>query len=143
MEFSGEITISLLIAIGGIISTYAVTRHRVATMEERIKAHEKESNDTKDKIDRKLDAGFKRLDLVQERIVVLERDTATHLDMPKAEEKFVSKVELELHLKNIELTTTNTNKSVASMEGKLNDLVELLRTNIVDTLSLRNRIESK
>jgi hypothetical protein len=46
--------------------------------------------------------------------------------MVKAEAKFVSKRELELHLKNIELMTKNTSQKVDKMEGKLEDLIEVL-----------------
>jgi hypothetical protein len=46
--------------------------------------------------------------------------------MPRAEEKFVSKQELELHLKNIEITIIHTNKLVDKMSGKLEDVLSAL-----------------
>ena len=82
-----------------------------------------------------IDPPFKRLDTTADRVTVLERDTSTHLTMPIAEDKFVSKGELELHLKNIELKADHTNKVVDSMSGKLDELTILLSTNIVKTLS--------
>jgi hypothetical protein len=69
-------------------------------------------------------ATFNKIDALSEKITILERDTSTHLTMPKAEQKFVSKGELELHLKNIELTMTHTSKNVDLMMGKLDILLD-------------------
>jgi hypothetical protein len=74
----------------------------------------------------RINAGFKRVDNLDKRITILERDTATHLTMPKAEEKFVSKAELDLHLKNIELSTKHTEHLVDGMSSKLDGLNRMI-----------------
>ena len=74
----------------------------------------------------RINAGFKRVDDLDKRITILERDTATHLTMPKAEEKFVSKAELDLHLKNIELSTKHTEHLVDGMSSKLDGLNRMI-----------------
>lgn len=138
--------ISLLIAVLGVVSTYAVLRNRVTRLEEDHREHvlhddkyHSREHDTHEMIHKdfaeRLNKCFKELDYAKERVTVLERDTSFHLTMPKAEEKFVSKGELELHLRNIELKTDHTSKMVDSMVGKLDDLNRLLSTNIVKNLS--------
>lgn len=91
------------------------------------RVHEREthhhSDIHKDFIER-FNTGFKRLDAVAEKVTILERDTSTHLTMPRAEEKFVSKGELELHLKNIDLTTVHMSKNIDLLMGKLDILIE-------------------
>jgi|FLOH01.1.fsa_nt_gi hypothetical protein len=138
--------INIVIALSGVVGTYAVLRFRVVRLEEDLKAHFMSDNRVREKEEitrevihkdflEKLNTGFKRLDTTADRVTVLERDTSTHLTMPIAEDKFVSKGELELHLKNIELKADHTNKVVDSMSGKLDELTILLSTNIVKTLS--------
>ena len=78
----------------------------------------------------RMNAGFKRVDDLDKRITILERDTATHLTMPKAEEKFVSKAELDLHLKNIELSTKHTEHLVNGMSGKLDSLNKMITNSL-------------
>ena len=125
--------VTLLIAISGAIGTYAVLRSRVARSEKDFERHaDKYSTDKKD-IERSINASFKKIDICIERIIKLEQDTSNHIDLVKAEEKFVSKKELELHLKNIELNIVNirskvddTNSKVDSIEGKLVELLNLL-----------------
>jgi len=118
--------VNVAIAIVGIIGTYAVLRSRVERLEEDMEKHVTESSSNAKDLDRKLNAQFKKTDANVERIVVLEQNTATHLDMGKAEAKFVSKLELELHLKNLELVAKNTNQKVEKMEGKLDDFLETI-----------------
>lgn len=116
--------VELLISVSGLIGTYAVLRSTVAEHTRNI-----------DSIEKKIDAGVKRLDDVQDKVIVLERDTSRHIDLPTAEDRFVSKHELQLHLQNIELITKHTDKQVETLTGKLDDLTTLLRNNIVATLS--------
>ena len=78
----------------------------------------------------RINSGFKRLDDVAIQVTVLERDTATHLTMQKAEVKFVSKAELALHLKNIELKTEHIDKSVSHIMGKQEDMMNFLSKNL-------------
>jgi hypothetical protein len=123
--------VNIGIALAGIIGTYAVLRNKVDRLQTDLRDHSSTSQTGKRDLDRKLDAQFKRVDICTERITILERDTSTHLDMVKAEEKFVSKRELELHLKNIELMTKNTNQKVEKIEGKLEDLIEVLTSGAI------------
>lgn len=127
MDVGLELIANVGIALVGAVGTFAVLKNRVTRLESDMSDYTDDSKVKAIELNRKLDAQFKKTDTVIERLIVLERDTATHLDMPKAEEKFVSKMELHLHLKNIELTTKNTNSMVEKMEGKLEDLVETLQ----------------
>ena len=126
--------INLVIAAVGVIGTYAVLRNRVDRLEKDLAEDAKTHVEAYANVDRKIDAGFKRLDVVSDRVTILERDTSTHLDMPKAEERFVSHKELQLHIQNIENNIKHMNKSVEHMSGKLDELTRLLSTNIVKTL---------
>jgi len=123
--------IQIGLALLSAAAIYGAFRTRVARLEVDLRGHIEASGLKKRDLDRKLDAQFKRVDTCTERVTILERDTSTHLDMIKAEEKFVSKKELELHLKNIELMTTNTNQKVEKIEGKLEDLIEVLTSGTV------------
>jgi len=114
--------ITVVAIFTGVVGTYAVLRNRVARIEE-----ENKSSSVK------VEACFKRIDVNSENIIRLQKDTANHLDLVKAEETFVSKKELELHIKILELGMANistkvseTNDKVDSIEGKLGSLVELL-----------------
>ncbi len=120
--------VNIVIAIAGVIGTYAVLRNRVERLEEDMEKHITTSGTNSKDLDKKLNAQFKKIDANVERIVVLEQNTSTHLDMGKAEAKFVSKLELELHLKNLELVAKNTNQKVEKMEGKLDDFLDTIST---------------
>jgi len=132
--------VTVVIALLGAVGTYAVLRNRVTRSEKDFEKHTDEYTIYKKDIDSRIDAGFKKTDICIERIIKLEQDTSTHLDLVKAEETFVSKKELELHIKILELGMTNisskvndTNNKVESIEGKLGDLVELLTECRIDT----------
>ena len=127
--------ISLIIAIVGVVATYAVLRNRVSRLETDLAQNEVNDADAYKEFNRKIDGGFKKLDTVIERVTILERDTSTHLTLPRAEERFVTKVELELHLRNIETSLKHMDKSSEKMAGKLEELVDLVHTNVVNTLS--------
>lgn len=121
--------VSLGIAAAGAISTFAVMRARVTRLESDLESHENSDNKLHEKEQKTFEQLADKFDVALERLTVLERDTATHLTMPKAEEKFVSKRELDLHLKNIELqtqhinsTVKNTNDMVATIMGKLEEM---------------------
>jgi len=132
--------VGLGISAVGAISTYAVLRAKVARLELDFsshvahddRVHEREQNHhvaTHTEFNTKINSGFRRLDDIGEKVTILERDTVNLLTMAKAEEKFVSKLELQLHLKNIELSTAHTDKTVGAMEktmgiilGKLEEL---------------------
>ena len=118
--------ISTAIAIAGGIATHATTRSKLGILKEDFKEHLQEDNVYHRDMDRKLDAQFKRVDSLTNRCTILEQADKSHLDIDTAEAKFVSKKELELHLKNIELVSQNTQKTVEKIEGKLEDIVEVL-----------------
>ena len=111
---SWMVNIGIVVATG--IGTYAVLKSRVERLEKDLLHHDKDDNILHSELERKLTAQFKRVDECSEKITILERDTQTHLTMPKAEEKFVSKIELELHLKNIELQQNNINDKLGKVE---------------------------
>ena len=125
--------LSLGIAIGGGVSTYAVLRSRVTLLEKNLEKqvednqalHNKETTHH-DLIHKemlsKMEATFKKYDTLSEKIIILQRDTSTHLDMQKAEERFVSKLELALSLENITITTNHTDKAVESLDAKMEHL---------------------
>lgn len=138
--------INVAIAVTGVISTYAVLRSRVERLEKDLGKHVERDDAIHSaenanhviihrEVTSRIDAGFKRLDIVSDRVTILERDTANHLDMPKAEERFVSHKELQLHIHNIENNIKHMDKNVEHMSGKLDELTKLLSTNIVKTLS--------
>jgi hypothetical protein len=127
--------INLIIASVGVVGTYAVLRNRVDRLEKDLAEDDKNQGEANAAVDRKIDAGFKRLDVISDRVTILERDTSTHLDMPRAEERFVSHKELQLHIQNIDNTIKHMDKNVEHMSGKLDELTKLLSTNIVKTLS--------
>ena len=95
--------------------------------DDRLHAQESEAHNAHHiNFNERINACFKRVDDLDKRITILERDTATHLTMPKAEEKFVSKAELDLHLKNIELSTKHTEHLVNGMSSKLDGLNRMI-----------------
>ncbi len=115
------------------IGIYFVMRYRVSALEKNVDTFVEERKICCKDMEARNNACFKSVDRCQDRVTVLERDTSTHLNLSKAEERFVSKAELELHLKNIETITTNTNQNVDKMMGKLEDLTDILHANIVKT----------
>ena len=122
---SWMVNIGIVVATG--IGTYAVLKSRVERLEKDLTHHNKDDGILHSELERKLTAQFKRVDECSERITILERDTQTHLTMPRAEEKFVSKIELELHLKNIELQQNNINEKLRKVEGNIEELLNIFR----------------
>lgn len=118
--------VNIFIALVGIVGTYSVLRSRVNRLEEDAKNHLKEDKLYHKDTDRKMDAQFRRIDEALNRCTILEQDANNHLDIKYADEKFVSKYELELKLKNIEDEAKHTSKTVDKIEGKLEELVSIL-----------------
>jgi len=119
--------------LAALVASYAVIKYKVDASSkelENIKSELKEHDtiDTKhhDDITNRINAGFKRIDEVSSQVIVLERDTAYHLDMKQAEVKFVTKEELNLHMKNIDGELNHLNKNGDIMVGKLEDLTKAL-----------------
>ena len=119
--------VNIFIALVGVIGTYAVLRSRVTRLESDYQQHIQDSDKAVVKIHERIDAGFKRLDYVSEKTVILERDTANLLTLETAEKKFVTRVELGLHLEKIEIITGNTNKEVTLLMGKQDEILDILR----------------
>jgi len=129
----------VLIVLAGAIGTYAVARNRLERLELDFKEHVKRDddihakeivvhNETHKEFNMKFDAGFKRLDTVIDRIIVLEQSTKDHLGLREAEDKFVSHRELQLHLNNIENSIKHIEKNSDAMSGKLGELLDILHS---------------
>ena len=118
--------INIVIALFGIAGTYAVLRARVSRLEsDRIKDKEDYEKE-RDDFSKRLNAGFKRIDEVSDKVIILERDSKNLLDLDTAEKKFVTRIEMKLHLEKIEIVTENTNKEVGRITGKQSDILDLL-----------------
>lgn len=142
--------VEVAIVLAGAIGTWAVTRNRLDRLEKDLKEHstdddtlhKEEAIDRKESyklFEAKFDAGFKKLDTVIDRVIVLEQSTKEHLGLREAEDKFVSHKELQLHLKNIEGSMHHIEKNSDDMKVELNKLTTLLSNNIVKTLSAQDR----
>ena len=121
---------SWMIQIGtiimGVVATYAVLRSRVTRLEEDSKTHNEEDRLYKKDLDSRMNTQFKRLDEALNRCTILEQNSTHHLDLNTAEEKFVSKKELDLRLQNIEIEARHTSKTVDKIEGKLEQVLYAL-----------------
>lgn len=118
--------INIAIALFGIAGTYAVLRARVSRLEsDRIKDKEDYEKE-KDDFIKRLNAGFKRIDTVSDKVIILERDSKNLLDLDTAEKKFVTRVEMKLHLEKIEIVTENTSKEVSRIMEKQSNILDLL-----------------
>jgi len=111
-----------VIAIASSVSTYAVLRSRVARIELDFKEHNEEDKLYHVDNERKMTAQFKRIDNISDKGLVLETRVNTMLSSETADEKFVSKAELNLHLKNIDTTMAHMSKSSDMIVGKLEEL---------------------
>ncbi|MFK5937737.1 MAG: hypothetical protein QM497_04980, partial [Sulfurimonas sp.] len=118
--------VSVGIGVATLIFGYGVFRNKITNIEESFRKHEKDDVIYHTDQNRTQSAQFKRLDTISERCVALEALSSNHLDMQEAEQKFVSKDELQLHLKNIELVTNHTNKAVEQIMGKQDELMKAL-----------------
>jgi len=120
--------VSAIIAITGVIATYATTRTTLSKQVEDFKDHLKDDSTYHRDMDQKLNAQFKRIDDLTNRCTVLEQENKALLDLATAEAKFVSRKEFDLHLKTIEYVSKNTQKSVERVEGKLEDIADAINT---------------
>ena len=135
-----EWMIGLGISVAGAISTYAVLRSNVERLkldlEQHVghddRLHEREHSSharIHGEFTEKINAGFKRVDELSEKVTILKQDTANLLTMKVADDKFVSKDELKLYLRNIELQTSHTDKTInilssniTAIMGKLDEI---------------------
>lgn len=123
---------SVDITIGGIafmafqIGIYFVLRYRVLMLEKKSELSGRENLTVNESVNKKLDAGFKRIDRLSDKLIILEQDSKFHLDLETAEAKFITRKELELHLERIEIVTSSTNDQVKQLMGKQDDILDAL-----------------
>lgn len=125
--------ISAGIAVAGTVGTYSVIKYKVDagaesinTLKNEIKDYQQLNVKYREDTAVKINAAFKRIDDVANSVLVLERDTSNHLDLTKAEARFVPREELALHLRNIDSELTHINKNSEMMVGKLDDMTKAL-----------------
>jgi len=118
--------VNVVIGVGTLILGYGILKNKVSTIEERQNKHDEEDRIFHADLDRKMNAQFKRIDECNEVCLSLEAKIGNCLDLPKAELRFVSKEELALHIKNIDLELAHINKNSDIMMGKLDDLTSAL-----------------
>lgn len=125
--------INLAIAAGGIIFGYGLFKGQMTALSNRATEHEKADKDNHADLERRISAQFKRIDVVSTELATLKGQLDRAISLEQAEEKFVSKTEMLLHLKNLELAAANTNSkidrvenTVEKFEGKLEDILGIL-----------------
>ena len=114
--------ITMVIVIAGAIGTYAVLRNRVSRLEDDLKKYNEDDVMYHKDQDRKVGAQFKRIDDLQLQVNTIETKNLNHITLPVAEQKFVSKDELALHLKSIDNELAHMTKNSDAMLGKLEEL---------------------
>ena len=118
--------INLAIALGGIVFGYGLFKGQMQAMDERAVEHDKNDKANHVDLERRISAQFKRIDGLAQDVANINGRMEKAISLEQAEAKFVSKTELLLHMKNLELTATNTNAKVDKLEGKLEDILEIL-----------------
>lgn len=123
---------SWMVSVGmGILTLvfgYGMFKNKVQNLEDSTNSRNNEDKTYHKDMDRKLDTQFKRIDNLSERCTMIEADRKNLLGIERAEEKFVSKDELTLHLRNIESEIGHMNKSTDAIVGKLEDLTKAFST---------------
>ena len=114
---------------------YGVFRSKMQSLEEWAKKHESLDSTFHSDLERKMSAQFRRIDENTNDIIELKANSANHLGIERAEEKFVSKDELSLHLRNIETQISHMNKSTDVIVGKLEDLTKAFSTYMLRELN--------
>lgn len=118
----------LLLQIGilfaGIVGAGFTVRYQVSGMAKAYDLHVLENSD-------QFNMSFNRLDKIIDRVTVIEQSMLNYLDLKDMEERFVTKKELELHLKNIELSqsqqakdTSRVRDHISRMDDKLDTIVQ-------------------
>lgn len=118
--------ISVVIAVIGVAVGYGVQRNRVARLEQDNKDQRTEYTEYKKETQGRIDAGFKRLDGLVNRVTILERDIEKALDLETAEKKFITRIEMTLHLEKIEIVTDNTSNELRVLQGKQDTVLDIL-----------------
>ena len=125
------------IAVATLIFGYGMFKGRFQALEDRQDKHISDDTVFHSDLDRKLSAQFKRIDTLSIEVAQVKSDLGRALSLEKAEDKFVSKDELMLHIKNLELSTKNTDvkvdklststkEQIGKIEGKLDDIMDIL-----------------
>ena len=114
--------VNIGIVLAGAVFGYGFLRGKINAMEDEKKKFEASLGRT----EKRLNDCFKDVDEIRKESALNKNNMATYLKLQEAEEKFVSKEELVLHLKNIELVTSNTNEKIDKVEGKLEDILDML-----------------
>ena len=128
-EEKGEVVIeSWMVSAGmGVVTLvfgYGMFKNKVQTLEEWAKKHEELDTLFHSDLERKMSAQFRRIDDNTNDITEIKAKNINNLNIERAEEKFVSKDELSLHLRNIETQISHMNKSSETIVGKLEDLTK-------------------
>ena len=118
--------INLAIALGGIVFGYGLFKGKMQAMDDRAIEHAKNDKTNHEDLERRISAQFKRIDAVSQDIANINGRMEKAISLEQAEAKFVSKTEMLLHMKNLELTAANTNAKVDKLEGKLEDILDIL-----------------
>jgi len=118
--------VSGVIGIVTIVFGYGVFKNRLENIEDKFSLHSVDDATYHSDIDRKHSAQFRRIDELSERCVRLESSVINHLTITKAEEKFVSKDELALHIKNIDKDISHLTKNSDVMIGKIDEFKNVL-----------------
>lgn len=127
--------VQVVVGIATLVAGYAVMKHTVAAHDKKLeKIEQTQSNDRKE-FERSLANGVKRFEEISEKVTVLQQTTKEHLGLREAEDRFVSKEMLQLHINNIENTLKHMEKESMAQSKKLDYLTELLSTNIVKTIT--------
>jgi len=130
--------ISAAFGIGTIIFGYGVFKSRIESLEHRVKSHDEDDATFHQDLDRKLNAQFRRIDEIGDRCTRIEADASSHLDLTTAEDKFVSKGELALHMKNIDKDIAHLTKNSDVMVGKLEELTKAFSSYMLRELNTKD-----
>lgn len=125
--------ISLGITVVGLISGYSIMKHQVSqhaedlrTVKIEFKEISKNIKDSHDDSEARINAAFRRIDEVSNKVIVLEQNTKEHLGLREAEGHFVTQKELQLHIKVIENSIKHLEKESGDQTKKLDSIILML-----------------
>lgn len=127
--------VSIVIALAGLVFSYGFFKSQVKNIQDKQEAAEIDAKLFHSDLDKKLNAQFKKTDEALNRCTILESTSINHLTVQQAEDKFVLRSELNLHLKNIESELEHTNKNSDMIVGKLEDLTKAFSDYLVRGLN--------
>jgi len=125
--------VDLAIGVGTIIFGYGLFKGKVNALEESMAKHNEEDSVFHTDLERRLNAQFKRIDELHTKVLLTQAEANKHVDLPTIEEKFVSKRELELQLKNIDLELNYIAKTGTETAGKLDVLIDVVNKLVKDS----------